>query len=229
MKKKIIKFASELDFINLPQPALKYLPDWYKKTKTYIDEAPTKIQSGKTFKHCIPFLDSMTSGYIYEIYADLEVHQVNGSPNFLWRSQDYQLLGTKQDGSSGLMEIPEGYSQTLHSFNHNLYIKTPPGYSILITQPFNRTDLPFYALSGIVDTDKNPMFPGGYPLFLKNNFEGVIPKGTPILQIIPFKRESWKSKYDHSLLNEGRIIKKIAGSIIEFWYKKNGWVRKHYE
>lgn len=42
-----------------------------------------------------------------------------------------------------MMTIPDGYDKNLYSFNHNLYIKTPPGYSVMITQPFNRTDLPF--------------------------------------------------------------------------------------
>lgn len=229
MKKKIIKFASDLDFINLPKTAASYFPKWHKETNVYIDNAPTKIQSGKTFKHCLPFMDALRSGYIHELWADLEIESVNNSKSFLWKQKDYELISTKQDGSSGMMSIPSGYDKKLYSFNHNLYIKTPPGYSVMITQPFNRTDLPFYALSGIVDTDTNPMFPGGYPVFLKSGFNGIIPRGTPMLQIIPFKRESWISENDPLLLNEGRIVKKIAGSMIEFWYKKNGWVRKSYE
>jgi hypothetical protein len=229
MKKKIIKFASELDFINLPKPSAKYIPDWYKKTKVNIEDVSTKIQSGKTFKHCVPFLDAISSGYIYELYADLEVEKTAGFPNLLWRSPEYDMISNKQDGSSGMMDIPNGYSSKLYSFNHQLYIKTPPGYSVLITQPFNRTDLPFYALSGIVDTDKSPMFPGGYPIFLKDNFEGIIEKGTPILQIIPFKRERWKSENSISLLKEGGKTYRMSQSVIEFWYKKNAWFRKSYE
>jgi len=32
---------------------------------------------------------------------------------------------------------------------------------------------------------------------MKNNFEGLIPKGTPVIQVIPFKRDNWKSNiYD---------------------------------
>jgi len=229
MKKKIIKFASNLDFINLPKPAASYIPDWYKKTSVNINETPLKMQLQKTFKHCMPFMDAMTAGYIYEIWSDLEVERKSEIPVFYWKAKDYNLMGSKTDGSSGLMEIPNGYGKKLYSFEHNLYIKTPPGYSVLITQPFNRTDLPFYALSGIVDTDVHPMFPGSYPVFLKNDFEGIVAKGTPMMQIIPFKRDMWKSENDLSLLKEGGISQRMAQSVAEFWYKKNAWLRKSYE
>ena len=229
MKKKIIKFASNLDFINLPKPAINYIPEWYKKTNVNINETPLKIQLHKTFKHCMPFMDGMTAGYIYEIWSDLEIERKSEIPVFYWRSKDHELINAKSDGSAGLMETPVGYGKKLYSFEHNLYIKTPPGYSVLITQPFNRTDLPFYALSGIVDTDTHPMFPGSYPVFLKDNFSGMVNKGTPMIQIIPFKRESWKSENDLSLLKEGGISQRMAQSVTEFWYKKNAWFRKSYE
>ena len=75
-------------------------------------------------------------------------------------------------------------------------IKTPPGYSVLFTHPMNWHYLPFYSLSGVVDTDTYTM-PVLFPFMMKNNFEGIIPKGTPVIQIIPFKRDDWKSNiYD---------------------------------
>ena len=33
------------------------------------------------------------------------------------------------------------------------------------------------------------------PQQIEEGFEGIIEEGTPILQIIPFKRESWKAEY----------------------------------
>lgn len=229
MKKKKIKFASELDFINLPQPAIKYIPEWYKKTDVYINKTPLKIQLQKTFKHCIPFMESITSGYIYELWADVEIERVADNPSFYWKPKEFDVITSKTDGAYGMMEVPVGYDKKLYSFEHNLYVKTPPGYSILITQPFNRTDLPFHALSGIVDTDIHPMFPGSYPIFLKEGYSGIINRGTPILQIIPFKRDEWESSFDENLLKEGGVIKRVSQSVMEFWYKKNAWVRKSYE
>jgi hypothetical protein len=75
----------------------------------------------------------------------------------------------------------------------NWTIKTPPGYSCLVTHPFGYNNLPFHSFSGIVDSDR---FHADIntPFTLKKNFSGVIPKGTPMMQIIPFKRENWESK-----------------------------------
>ena len=49
-----------------------------------------------------------------------------------------------------------------------------------------------HALPGIVDTDRSPQ-PINFPFFIKKNFVGTIEVGTPVVQLIPFKRDDWKS------------------------------------
>ena len=44
--------------------------------------------------------------------------------------------------------------QFVLKFNNFWTIETPPGYSMLITHPFNRPDLPFTTLTGLVDCDR---------------------------------------------------------------------------
>lgn len=224
---KSIKFATTLEYIEAPKPAIKYLPEWYKKTDVFISKGHTAISSPRTFKHCIPFMDSMVSGYIHELWSDIEVENSNGT-RIHWKGAD-KVFGYKTHGASGDMPIPYGYQSDVWSFHHELYIKTPPGYSILVTQPFNRTDLPFYAMSGIVDADKEPFFPGAYPVFVKTGFAGVVTKGTPMLQIIPFKREDWKSELDEGIIKQGRIANINAINTIMHWYKKNAWFKKSYQ
>jgi hypothetical protein len=224
---KKIKFAAELEYIEVPKPAIKYLPEWYKKSSPYLKKEKLEINSLRTMKHCIPFMDSMVSGYIHELWSDCEVENDNGVR--IHFKGEHKVFGYKTHGSAGNMPVPYGYEEDIWSFHHGLYVKTPPGYSILVTQPFNRTDLPFYALSGIVDADKEPFFPGAYPVFLKQGFSGVIPKGTPMLQIIPFKREDWTSERDESILKQGRITNINAINTIMHWYKKNAWFKKTYE
>jgi len=70
-------------------------------------------------------------------------------------------------------------------------IRTPKGYSTMFVQPMHRESV-FTILPGIVDTDEY-YAPINFPMVINDpNFEGLIPKGTPIAQVIPFKRESWK-------------------------------------
>jgi hypothetical protein len=226
---KKIKFASEIDFITAIQPSHKYVPNWFKSTDQYLKKTDLQIQKQRTFKHCLPFIDAITCGYTYELWCDLEVSKKDGVQSFHWKHEDLSVIEAKSPGSAGNMPIPEGYSSFLYGFITNLYLKTPPGYSLLITQPLNRMDTPFLALSGLVDTDKEPMFPGSYPFFIKNDFEGVVQKGTPLLQIIPIKRDSWIAEEDLCLKKSGSKIMKIAHSTFAFWYKKNAWFRKSYE
>jgi hypothetical protein len=69
---------------------------------------------------------------------------------------------------------------------------------------------------------------GNLPFFLKEGFEGIIPKGTPIAQIIPFKRESWNLQKDAALVNESRLNSRNSDSVIFGWYKKTIWKKKSY-
>jgi hypothetical protein len=83
-------------------------------------------------------------------------------------------------------------------------------------------------LSGIVETD-NYYSNIHFPFFIKEGFEGIIPAGTPIVQVIPLKREQWKNtigEADARKLDESnfRLKGKIGRS-----YKSQWWVRKSYE
>jgi hypothetical protein len=233
---KKIRFGldTKVDYINLPMSANKYLPHWYKKSSKWINpfNSKNKIQHQKTVKHCMPFLDAISSGYIFETWADIGVSiNEDGTPNLMWRGQiddEDEMFESRNPLMAGGMPIPDNCYNIHFTLSHPMHIKTPPGYSVLITQPFNRFDLPFVALTGIVDTDTNTMFTGNYPLFLKKNFEGIIPKGTPLFQIIPFKREDWESKRDDSLSKEGQVLARLASKVVG-WYRDNSWSRKKYE
>jgi hypothetical protein len=105
----------------------------------------------------------------------------------------------------------------------------PDGYSAIVMHPLNRVDLPFITMSGIVDFDKSIHAPiGNIPFFIKKGFEGTIPAGTPMFQIIPFKREDWNSEnqpYSDIFWQEKMKERKSIANI----YKKKIWQKKSYE
>jgi hypothetical protein len=76
---------------------------------------------------------------------------------------------------------------------HGWVIKTPPGWSCLITHPISYPDLPFKVITGIVDTDRLDT-DINTPIVFKKGFEGIIEKGTPMFQMIPLKRSNWESE-----------------------------------
>lgn len=233
MTKKIrfIPNYSDTDgYIEPPVPAKSIVPEWYKKsnrfrkgnTYTMEDDNATDIKS------CIPFFDALTSGYIQRTWFDIQVDSDEEHAKLKWKFDAHNTFATRAEDTAKRMTKPF-YSTKDHFIFHYPYsIITPPGYSTLFTNPFNQFDSPFTALTGIVDTD-TLITNGNYPIFVRKNFFGIVPSGTPILQMIPFKRDSWKSFvedfkfFEHDLYNIGR---KIAGTY--GYYKKNIWKKKEY-
>lgn len=225
---KTIRFAAINDHIETPLPARNYVPDWYKKMERFFGSGnkPKFVNGGvnKTVKLCVPLLDSLTAGYMVTSWQDILVEQHDGNPVLLW-SGDVDIARVRPNNGSSSLPVPAGHNSTDFTWYNPICIKTPKGYSALITHPFNRYDLPFTTTSGVVDADAT-MNDGSVPFFLKEGFEGIIPKGTPLFQVIPFKRDNWQHEVDSSILAEAAKNKHNANSVLSGWYKSNVWKRK---
>ena len=139
-----------------PLPAVLGLPDWFKTMpqKAYSAVFGTEQM---TVKRCPPVIDAMTHGFLMPLVADLRV-------------QDGELSWDRDVPGGGLMN----YSRAPIDFHDNNQVigtpffdedrflikftnfwtfELPPGYSLLISHPFNRRDLPFVTLTGLVDAD----------------------------------------------------------------------------
>jgi hypothetical protein len=215
-----------------PKPAKDYIPEWYKKSKSYNNEDNKKMPSlegipASTVKRCMPVFDMMTAGYIMETPYDIYVHKIGTEPYFQWGANDalvFQEMGQFQK---------HPYAKDINYAVRILIpwsIKTPKGWSIMVIEPQHHEPSPIEVVSGIIDTDDYSI---PFNMFLKlrdPNFEGMIPAGTPFLQIIPFKREKWTSK-----LGGEKERNKYASDLQKFTrvffdrYKKFWWVRKEYE
>jgi hypothetical protein len=98
--------------------------------------------------------------------------------------------------------------------------------------PFNRYDLPFMTISGVIDNDKVNL-PGLMPFFVQKGWTGVIPAGTPYAQLLPFLREDWKSEIIipteteilHSNIENSKKYRIPDGGV----YRKEVWTRRSYE
>lgn len=214
--------------IPIPQKSSKFIPDWYRLGELdYIHNN----QNVRGMKRCVPFLDIMLSGYMLVTFNDIEViKNKNNEIEINWSNKENVVSPIVQErtGLSGhTIPRPQGHLNNHLVWSPQWAWKTPRGYSTIITHPYNRFDLPFTTMSAIVDSDKF-YSPGNIPFFLKENFEGVIPAGTPFAQIIPFKRKKWFSVYDPALTRRTDALASRARKI-EGYYKKHLWVKKEYK
>jgi hypothetical protein len=174
-----------------------------------------------TIKRCMPVFDAITCGYILYTYVDVYVSQRKadyGVKEHYENTGEELQLTDEQIEEKGLpktipfyewpayepisfhphIQAPElpgknGKHETLYypKWMNPWSIKTPKGYSVLFTQPMHR-ESPFTILEGVVDTDTYNA-PVNFPFVLNDwGFEGLIPAGTPMAQVIPFKRDSWQ-------------------------------------
>lgn len=216
-----------------PIPAVQSLPDWYKAKKPFIDggkkhQAFANNTKNVSVKWCNPFGDALGSGYFILLENDVQVKQVDDTQEFVWLRGGDGFIGShlKQQISPEL--IPQGYSQDPWKFLNFWGIKTPAGYSTLFTHPMNRTELPFLTLSGVVDTDDYNQ-PVNFPFIIKNDFEGIIEAGTPIAQVMPFKRENWESEIEEFDPKRVEAIKANYHRKIFRPYKLGYWKKKSYK
>lgn len=174
-----------------PVPAAALLPDFYKQMPSQMSDTVEFNGHGdpnETMKKCMPVLDSMTMGYLITLPTDVHV-QGSDNKQFVWAANDFTAISSHPDGQFPGLPIPQGYDATsAYKFHNPWQIVTPKGYSCLFVQPMWRYDLPFYIFPGVVDTDRHPKAVN-FPFIMRRDFEGYLKKGTPIAQVVPFRRE----------------------------------------
>lgn len=222
-KNKIIEFRSAHPDIDIPEiePAVKNIPEWYKKTLPVVEKTLTA-------KKCVPLMDMFSTGYI--IKSPCNIYVSNGKNGEKIIVDDFSVtdfITTHSPEQTSEFEIDKSLSPRPLKFINSFHIKTPKGYSCLFFHPINQTDLPFYSLGAVVDTDKHGQIIN-FPFFIKQDFEGLIPKGTPIIQFMPFKRQNWISKVkDKDIPYYYKDFYKTFNPPFHF-YKQNAWTRKTY-
>jgi hypothetical protein len=198
-----------------PYPANRHVPEWFKNMAA-------ENEVGGTLKRCPPFLEAMTSGYIIPAPGDLEVTKTQtgvstrGQYEFLTLHHPREYEGAPFD------------KYTVVKFHNPWIIVTPPDYVCFITAPINRFEMPFLALSGIVET-------GSYysevqlPMvcWMRPGDKFHLPSGAPMIHVMPFRREDWTSRTGN--IDVARRDKQQAKfTLNRHTYKDENWVKLHF-
>ena len=217
-----------------PKPATRFIPEEYKKLQRFPMEGNLNHPSVKT---CVPFLDSMTAGYIIPYDQDYLIDPIGSidHPIEPGNGEWYMMGSQKQENSEyhHNAQLPPEWHDRVKTkagkFGNKWLIITPPGYSCLFVKPMNRhKENRIDIIPGIVDTDSyiNAI---NFP-FINNKFDEqfILKKGDPMVQVFPFKRESWKMW--SGFRREKRHVL-TENSNLSLWmdkYKKLFWKKKSY-
>jgi hypothetical protein len=183
-----------------PVPGIKAVPDWYKNMETSYAKKKTEsheVLETQTIKRCMPVLDAITAGYILKLHTDIFVKNIDDVISFEWAydTQDtitfhpaYQLVNYRN------LDLLHGAPKLRNPWG----IKTPKNYSCLFIPPTHQPASGIRILEGYVDTDAytNSV---QFPFLVDKDFEGTIPAGTPIAQVIPFKRDDFRMEFGNAI------------------------------
>ena len=243
----IIEFSATPEYlatpdIEKPVPIKVNIPKWYKDLEHKMEKL--------TVKGCMPFLDTLSSGYLLKLPQDIAVgldhFDDNGNPlmhvRYSLQTEIAPKDGTNlnhgdhesthpvfQLGDSPLVAKNNG--RPFHKIINPWRIKTPPGYSCLFLPPMNNYHEPWSIMPGIVDTDT---FPGeiNFPIIMNGDkypfIETTIKAGTPYVQIIPFKRTSWnmkikKNKDQKTIQKRWYTFEKVFRVYQNLFWNKKTW------
>jgi hypothetical protein len=168
------------------KPAKECLPPYWKEMPAVI---PTRDYPVETAKKCPGITDWITSGYILSAWTDIEVIQDSpGGPRAILHngretnsahppSQCLNLLDHRSH-HLGSIKLPDVWM-----------VKTAPGWSIMVQPLWYWKNQPWEQMPGIMHMDFHSC-EINMNMILKTTENFTIAAGTPLCQIIPFKREN---------------------------------------
>lgn len=248
--KKIVFNITPVDdpsVILSPQPASQFVPQWYKDGERFVSRTDGTInirneedKSGG-LKSCMPFLDSIISGYIQPLSSAIEITKNNGVDPVEFRyvvenengeyvdGPDLGLISERSGDIGHTMPRPAGYTKNHMVWTGKWGWKLPRGWSMIITHPMNQFQLPFITASGFMESDRFTSS-GNIPWYIKEGFTGIIPKGTPMFQLIPVKREKWLGIVPLKPVSKKAVfIGNKARDVLYGFYRDSLWVKKEYD
>jgi hypothetical protein len=209
-----------------PFPAHKEIPEWYK-------EMPADAEVGGTVKRCPPFLEAMTCGYIIPLVADITLARdqtgaFHGEGPVFHDRGDFCRPLVQSHNPVQVRGSPVEQFPMVKLFNPWL-IRTSPGYSALFLAPQNRFQKFFYPVAGLVETDlfyREVNVPG--VLTLPPGTHVKLPRGMPLVQVIPIKRDEFQSEFVPLDVDKYEEVMRTLRLEPRSYYKDDFWRKKKY-
>lgn len=229
---------SKIDKEFFPRPAGAVLPEWLVKMSSYggFHDDPEGFKSvthsgepNATIKKCVPVADAISAGYIIVTTNDIWVEKAKGEPDQQFKGRGVMSVSFHDFGQA--KHHPAGNNGVnFPKLNNPWMIKTPKGYSVLFTAPMHNPNGFFKVFPGIVDTDGYKAAVN-FPFAMDDSeFSGLIPAGTPIVQVIPFKRDIWQMEIggDKEIKEADEVNTRHFSRIFNA-YKTLWWNRKEFK
>ena len=206
-----IEFIADEKYAGLipePIPAYKKFPEWYSKLDgrkcplRFVNDEP--FPDGGNLKNCPGITDYMKAGYIIPAWNTFTFRGVDDygvKVNWLDSYVDTSMTVHSDNQFYTFLDEQKPTYGAFFKITGPWFVKTKPGVSIILTHPVWHRNKTFTSCTGIYHSDINAcqlqwFFEFNQPL---NNIDfdfdtQMVTEGSPIIQIIPFYRDSFKSE-----------------------------------
>lgn len=217
------------------------IPLWCDLLVQVIYPLCLKDEKGNTF-HKMAYTGNDPSSLVGETVSDLEgkpiVHSVERenelSVALKMPISDLDMGSSEPIGSHPWEQVGDLCSlkkfklgKTIFKLNNPWAIRTKEGWSCYFKKPPNNFGCDLEPLEGVVDTDQYDL-PVNFPSVWTGSEEGefLLKKGTPLVQVIPFKRE--RSTYKVEEIDEEKFVNKNAllQTMVYDRYKRMFWHKR---
>ncbi|MAS92893.1 MAG: hypothetical protein CMO55_06810 [Verrucomicrobiales bacterium] len=228
--KPVIEFFVEHQHRSLlelapPAPAGKFYPQWMRSMDSYYHNVTQfqayppdlKTRQNATIKMCPGINDYLRTGYVIPLWCDFAItFRKDGS--FQWQSpnDEFQIQSHPREQYD---KMPNAGFPTELKFVSPWYCRTSPGYSMRALPCYYHFDHLWSVLPGVVHSDQNHTTHIN-TLFEVEEGQIILPRGTPMMHIVPFRREKYEldihvaSKEDVDLIDRYRAegLRFISGN-----------------
>lgn len=234
---KIEFFTDNENLLDFPPvPTRKNLPDWFRQMAPSIDLLPeqSKLPFGlskalslsnlnATIRRCPGVISYLSEGYIIPLWSDFLV-QVRGKAVYCLGSNELAHATThSQQTQYNTMPLPEDYLPDSVKFTNPWKVRTPPGWSVLLSQPYYDFEQRFSVATGVVDTDVYHYIHVN-TFFRRGDTDHQLKMGMPFVHIMPFQRSVLGMEVRASSEEDRQRMKKLDFKARRF-FGKNAAIR----
>lgn len=170
------------------RPAAEFVPEKFKKLPTKLKSGDHRIDDIFSIKVCPGLQDYMGMGWVIPAWCDIEITPQGSDFPLVRYSEPTMKQGFHHQEQLG------DFLDTKFKNRHAVKLDNPwltyakDGWSCMYLPMSYHENQGFYALPGVIDHDKGAL-QSPINIMISTDEKFVIKQGTPIVQVVPFKRQ----------------------------------------
>ena len=200
------------------RPASEFIPEKFSNLPSSLKKGAYQKENIYSVKICPGLQDYIGSGFVITAWCDIHFKIQNGHPETVYSDPELQASyhPPQQMGNFLDTKFP---IRTPVKLDNPWVTYSKDDWSIMYL-PMHFHENPYFeAIPGVIDHDKGP---GRSPLniMLKTHEDFVIKQGTPLVQMIPFKRQIVTARTGNvrpNTINRFNALVKTSGLTFKGW------------